>query len=222
MASLLRRTISILFKCWNRQPASDLIFGLVGPIRRGAPWSHRKNFGATPTNAIAWRVSCAEQKRARGAAWLNDGSRVQNRQTASTRLCNSENRTDRSPIEEPRTGGLKSPRKSRIIDYVATDQNGVTATSTRTPNSRRQHRGWEHRFLKPKPPPLNRLAPSGRASQIRDAPAFPFPGHRRIRLASQIRDIRLRIRAAWTKWPLVPQATYADFVNCIARLWRLI
>jgi hypothetical protein len=69
------------------------------------------NFGAKPTNAIAWRVSCAEQKRAHGAAWLNDGSRVQNRQTASTRPCNSENRTDRSPIDDPRMRGLKSPRK---------------------------------------------------------------------------------------------------------------
>ena len=60
-----------------------------------------------------WRVPCAETKRAHGAGWLNDGSRVQNKQTASTRPCDSENRTDRNPIEDRRTSGLKSPRKSR-------------------------------------------------------------------------------------------------------------
>jgi hypothetical protein len=43
-------------------------------------------------------------------------------QTASTRPCDSENRTDRSPIEDPSTGGLKSPRKLRAINYVPTDQ----------------------------------------------------------------------------------------------------
>jgi hypothetical protein len=57
-----------------------------------------------------------------GAGWPYDGSRVQNMQTASTRPCDSENRTDRSPIEDPSTGGLKSPRKLRAINYVPTDQ----------------------------------------------------------------------------------------------------
>jgi hypothetical protein len=48
-------------------------------------------------------------------------------QTASTRPCDSENRTDRNPIEDRRTSGLKSPRELRAaaatdtIDYAPVD-----------------------------------------------------------------------------------------------------
>jgi hypothetical protein len=77
-----------------------------------------------------------ETKRTRGAGWLNDGSRAQNMQTASTRPCDSENRTDRNPIEDRRTSGLKSPRELKpaaatdTIDYVTPDQSSLTSTTT--------------------------------------------------------------------------------------------
>ena len=99
-----------LIKCWNCQAASDLIFGLVGSVQRGALWFHRKSFGGKPTNANAWQVPRAETKRAHGAGWLNDGLRVQNKQTASTRPCGSEKWTGRSLIEDPRIG-LSANRK---------------------------------------------------------------------------------------------------------------
>src|ERR1017187_5538841 len=79
------------------------------PSTRYRSESIRKNFGAMPPSAYAWRAPGAETKRPHGARWLHDGSRVQNRQTTRTRPCNSElKRTDRSPIKDSPPGGLMS------------------------------------------------------------------------------------------------------------------
>jgi hypothetical protein len=70
-------------------------------------WTHQKNFGGMPPNAKIWRAPRAATKKAHGAKWLNDGSRVQNRKTTSERPYDPESkRTERSPIEGARTGGL--------------------------------------------------------------------------------------------------------------------
>jgi hypothetical protein len=53
-------------------------------------------------------------KRAHGAGWLNDGSRVQNKQTASTRPCDSEKWTDRGLIEDPRIELSANPKLTKL------------------------------------------------------------------------------------------------------------
>src|ERR1700730_4802702 len=65
-----------------------------------------------PPNAIAWRVPRVETKKPHGARWLNDGWRVQNRQTTNTRPCNSESKgTDRHDPSRNRHHRLHSHRQ---------------------------------------------------------------------------------------------------------------